>query len=149
MRIAIGNDHAGFELKEFLRDRLKSFGYEVEDLGCHYPTSCDYPVYAHRVARAVAAGEFEFGILICGTGLGMSMSANKIKGIRAALCRDATFAELARRHNNANILCLAGRFTEPDDALEITLRFLTTGFDGDTPQGQRHKRRVELIEPKE
>ncbi len=146
MKIAIGNDRAGFQLKEFIRDKLRQQGIQIEDFGCHYPTPHDYPVYALKVAKRVALEEFDYGILICGTGIGMSVSANKIKGVRAALCSNTQYAELSRRHNNANALCLGGRMTEPYIALEIVKKFISTPFDGDTPAGQRHKRRVEMID---
>ncbi len=145
MKIAIGCDHAGFDMKEFLRDELKGEGFSVEDVGTHYPTPADYPDYAEKVALSVASGDADFGVLICGTGLGMSISANKIDGIRAALCLSPEYAELARRHNNANVLCLAGRFLKNEIALEILKIFLETAFDGDVPKNKRHKRRVDKI----
>ncbi len=145
MKIAFGCDHAGFDMKEFLRDELKSEGFSVEDFGTHYPTPADYPDYAEKVALSVAAGNADFGVLICGTGLGMSISANKIDGIRAALCLTPEYAKLARQHNNANVLCLGGRFLERKQAYKILKTFLETAFDGDISKGARHKRRVDKI----
>ena len=146
MKIALGSDHAGFFLKEYLRDRLKSEGFDVVDLGTHYPDPADYPIYAQKVARTVLAGEADFGVLICKTGLGMSIAANRFKGIRAGLCLTPEYAEMARRHNNANIICFGAGYIDKNEAYDILMKFLTTPFDGDKPAGARHKRRVELID---
>ena len=146
MKVAFGSDHAGFSLKEFLRDNLKSRGFEVLDLGTYYPTPADYPVYARKVAETVASGDADFGVLICGTGLGMSITANKISGIRAGLCMSIDYAELARKHNNANVICLGARFIEKEKALSILEKFFSTDFDGDKPGGERHRRRVSEID---
>ena len=145
MRIAFGADHAGFEMKEYLRDTLKGRGIEVLDIGTHYPTPADYPDYAVQVAELVARGDANFGVLLCGSGIGMSIVANKIKGVRAALCLIPEYAELARKHNNANVLCMSGRFLSCEVALRVLDKFLETPFDGDNPAGARHKRRVEKI----
>ncbi len=141
VRIAIANDHAGHELKELLASRVRELGHTVLDLGPPREGSVDYPDYAHAVARVVATGEADVGILVCGTGIGMSMAANRHGGVRAALCHDAFTAEAARRHNDANVLCLGGRTTGPGVALQILDVFLATPFDGG-----RHQRRVQRIE---
>ena len=138
--VYIGSDHAGLELKAALVKRLSEKGHDVHDLGPATTESCDYPVYGEAVARAVAAGECERGILICGTGIGISISANKVKGIRAALCGDCYSAEMTRRHNDANILAMGARVLGPGLALKIVDTFLTTEFEGG-----RHARRIALI----
>jgi len=140
VRIAIGSDHAGFPLKEELRHRLKSEGHDVVDYGCHSTESVDYPDTAIPVADAVRRGEVDRGILMCGTGIGMSITANKVPGIRAALCGESYAARLAREHNDANVLALGGRITGPELANEIVRVFLGTSF-----AGGRHSRRVEKI----
>ncbi len=136
--IAIGCDHGGYELKLEVINHLKERGFEIKDLGCDSTASCDYPVYAKKVAEAVAGGECELGILICGTGIGMSMAANKVDGIRAALCADCFSAKATREHNNANILCMGARTTGPGLALMITDIFVDTPFSND----ERHIRRI-------
>ena len=141
MKIAIGSDHAGFSLKEDIKLYLAKEGYGVEDFGTDSPSSCDYPDYAKKVARAVSNGLFRFGILICGTGIGMSIVANKTKGIRAALCYSSETACLARSHNHANVLCLAARFLGKEEAKEIVSTFLST-----SEEEGRHRRRVDKIE---
>lgn len=138
--IAIGSDHGGFELKQEIMKHLGSLGLEYKDFGTYSSDSCDYPVYGEAVARAVAGGECEKGILICGTGIGISISANKVKGIRAALCADCYSAEFTRLHNDANILALGARTTGSGLALKIVDTFLSTEFEGG-----RHARRVALI----
>ncbi len=140
--ILIASDHAGFALKQHLASFLASLGHEVKDLGVEAERSVDYPDFAHRLASAISAGEAERGILICGTGIGMSMAANRHPGVRAALCHDAYTAEMARRHNNANVLCMGGRTTGPAVAEQMTALFLATPFEGG-----RHQRRVGKIEP--
>ncbi|NOZ12095.1 MAG: ribose 5-phosphate isomerase B [Acidobacteria bacterium] len=140
MKIAIGSDHGGFRLKETVKTYLEENGYNVEDCGCFSDRSVDYPDFALKVAEKVASGEFEKGILMCGTGIGISISANKVKGIRAALCHDHLTASLAARHNNANILCMGGRTTGPETAKDIVDAWLTTPFEGG-----RHSRRLAKI----
>jgi ribose 5-phosphate isomerase B len=141
MKIAIGSDHAGFELKEAIEARLKASGRGVEDFGTHSTASMDYPDVGAAVAKAVAAGEAERGILVCSTGIGMSIVANKISGVRAALCDSEETAKLSRTHNDANVLALSGKFTPVDTALKIVDAFLSTEF----PAGERHLRRVRKI----
>ena len=142
MKIGIGNDHSALELKAEIISFLKEKGHEVVDYGTNSSESCDYPVYGEIVARAVAAGEVEQGILICGTGIGISITANKFKGIRAALCTDCFTAEATRLHNDANILAMGGRVVGPGLALKIVDTFLNTPFSGD----ERHIRRINMIE---
>lgn len=139
--ILIASDHAGFALKQHLAAFLASLGHEVRDLGVESERSVDYPDFAHRLAAAISAGEADNGILICGTGLGMSMTANRHPGIRAAVCHDAYTAEMARRHNDANVLCMGGRVTGPAIAEQMVAIFLATPFEGG-----RHRRRVGKIE---
>lgn len=140
--IAIGSDHGGFELKQAIMKHLESRGIEYKDYGTYTADSCDYPVYGKAVAKAVAGGECEQGILICGTGIGISITANKVKGIRAALCGDCFSAEATRQHNNANILALGARVTGEGLALKIVDTFLDTPFSND----ERHIRRIAQIE---
>lgn len=140
--IAIGSDHGGFELKQAIMKHLESRGLEYKDYGTYSADSCDYPVYGKAVAHAVADGECERGILICGTGIGISITANKVKGIRAALCGDCFSAEATRQHNNANILALGARVTGEGLALKIVDTFLDTPFSND----ERHIRRIAQIE---
>ncbi len=140
--IAIGSDHGGFELKQEIMAHLEKRGLEYKDFGTYTPESCDYPVYGKAVAHAVASGACDRGIVICGTGIGISITANKIPGIRAALCTDCFCAEATRLHNDANILALGGRVVGPGLALKIVDTFLDTPFSGD----ERHKRRISMIE---
>ena len=140
--IALGSDHGGFELKQEIMAHLTKRGLEFKDFGTYTPDSCDYPVYGRAVAKAVASGECERGIIICGTGIGISITANKIPGIRAALCTDCFSAEATRLHNDANILALGGRVVGPGLALKIVDTFLDTPFSGD----ERHMRRISMIE---
>ena len=140
--IAIGSDHGGFVLKAEIIAHLTKRGLEVKDFGTYTEQSCDYPVYARAVAKAVAAGECDKGIIICGTGIGVSITANKIRGIRAALCGDCFSAEATRLHNDANVLTLGARVTGPGLALKIVDTFLDTPFSGD----ERHIRRISMIE---
>jgi ribose 5-phosphate isomerase B len=142
--IVIASDHAGVELKAELIEVIREIGREVRDLGPADVTSVDYPDFAHRVAEAVSSGDADTGILICGTGIGMSLTANRHAGIRAALCHDAFTAEMARRHNDANILCVGARVTGGGVAGHMTRIFLETAFEGG-----RHQRRVDLIERRE
>ena len=139
MRIAIGCDHHGPDLKQSAIRLITEAGHSHEDFGCYTTDSVDYPDIAKKVAEAVATGDFQCGILICGTGIGMSIAANKVKGIRAALCHDAFSACRARQHNDANILCL-GADEKQEQVLEIVNAFLTSEFEGD-----RHPRRVDKI----
>ncbi len=140
MTIAIGSDHAGFPLKQVVKLWLEEHGYEVDDLGTYDTKSVDYPDYAAAVAHAVAEGKADRGILICGTGIGMSMSANKVPGIRAALCTDVYTARMSRRHNDANVLCMGARVIGPGVAESIVEAWLSEEFEGG-----RHARRVGKI----
>ncbi len=140
-KIAIGSDHAGFELKQAVGKYLQGAGYQVEDFGTNSKDSCDYPDYARKVAEAVSKGEVGRGIICCGSGIGVSIVANKVRRVRAALVHDKDQATLCRQHNNANILCLAGRSTKPESLPEIVGAFLDTEFEGG-----RHERRVHKIE---
>lgn len=140
MKIAIGNDHAALELKNHIVDYLIKEGHEVVNFGTDTPASTDYPIYGARVAHAVANGECERGVVICGTGIGISISANKVKGIRCALCSEPVSARLTRQHNDANVLAMGARIIGPAMAEEIVHTFLTTEFEGG-----RHSRRVDLI----
>lgn len=139
--IPIGADHAGFEMKEQLEERLKSRGYEVKDLGTDSPASTDYADYAHPLADMVSRGDVRRGVLLCGTGLGMAYAANRHPHVRAAVAWSPEIAELARKHNDANVLVLPSRFLSPEDAAKILDVFLSTDFEGG-----RHVRRVEKIE---
>ncbi len=141
MKIALGSDHGGFELKEKIKLQLEQDGYECRDWGCFSTESCDYPVFGEAAARAVASGECEAGIVVCTTGIGISIAANKIKGIRCAHCADTLEAQLSRQHNNANMLALGAGFTGPKLALEMVKVFLNTNFEGG-----RHARRVALMD---
>ncbi len=139
--IGIACDHGGYDLKKALCGWLDARNVAYENLGTDSPESVDYPEYAHRLAAGVAHGTYEKGILVCGTGLGMSMAANRHPGVRAALCSESFSAAMARRHNDANVLCIGGRVTGPGLAFEILEVFLGTPFDGD-----RHARRIAKIE---
>lgn len=138
--IAIGCDHGGYELKLEIVKHLTERGFEIKDLGCNDTNSCDYPIYAKAVANSVASGESELGILVCGTGIGMSMAANKVEGVRAALCADCFSAQATREHNNANVLCLGARTLGPGLALMIVDYFVDTPFSND----ERHIRRINM-----
>jgi len=138
IKIAIGSDHAGFEYKEVLQDFLSD--YEIKDFGAYSLDSVDYPDFAHPVASAVESGEFEYGILLCGSANGVAITANKHQGIRAGLCWENEVASLVRKHNDANILCIPARFVSEELAKEITTTFLNTEFEGG-----RHQNRVEKI----
>ncbi len=140
MKIAIASDHAGFPLKEFVKKYLDELGYEYNDFGTTNEESVDYPDYALKVANAVSENKFDRGILICGTGIGMSIVANKFPNVRAALCYDTETARLSREHNDANVLTLGGRTTNLDLAKRIVHAWLTTEF-----VGERHLRRVDKI----
>ena len=138
--VALGADHAGWELKEALKAWLMDAGCQVLDFGTHGPDSVDYPDYALQVAEAVTVGKVERGVLVCGTGIGMTIAANKVPGIRAALCGDVFTARMSREHNDANVLALAGRLTGRETGLEILRAWLDTPF-----AGGRHARRVDKI----
>lgn len=142
MKIALGADHGGYELKEKIKKHLmQKENIEVIDMGTHSTDSVDYPKYGHEVANLVVKKEADFGILVCGTGIGISIAANKIKGIRAALCFNTTMAKLTRQHNDANILALGARITGDVLALDIVDEFLSASFEGG-----RHAKRIEAIE---
>lgn len=140
--IALGSDHGGYSLKQEIIAYLKEQNLEYKDFGCFNEEACDYPIYGKAVANAIVSGECDKGILICGTGIGISIAANKIKGIRAALCHDCFSAEATRLHNDANILAMGARVVGPGHALKIVDTFLNTEFSGD----ERHKNRISLIE---
>lgn len=139
-RVAVACDHGGLDLKELLVGKLREWQYEVTDFGVHLPESVDYPDYAVLVARAVSDGETDLGVLVCGTGIGMSIAANKVKGIRAALAGDELSARMAREHNDANVLCLGGRVVGPDLAVAMLRAWLDARFEGG-----RHQRRIDKI----
>ncbi len=140
--LALGCDHGGYELMQEVKAYLDKQGIAYRDFGCNGPEAVDYPVYAKKVAEAILTGECEKGVLICGTGIGISIAANRYPGIRAALCTDCFMAEATREHNDANILALGGRVVGPGLALKILETFLNTPFS----EGERHKRRIGLIE---
>ena len=139
--IALGSDHGGFALKQELMKHLEARGLEYKDYGTYSDASCDYPVYGKAVAHAVASGECERGIIICGTGIGISITANKVKGIRCALCSDSLSAEMTRRHNDANIIAMGAGIVGPNLAKRMVEVFLNTEFEGG-----RHARRVGLLD---
>jgi ribose 5-phosphate isomerase B len=139
MKIAIGADHGGYLLKDALREYLTNVGHEVEDVGTNGPESVDYPAFARAVGQLVASGSAERGILVCGTGIGISIAANKVRGVRAALVSSVTTARLAAEHNNANVLCLGGRLLASELASEIVQTWLDTAFE------TRHQRRLDMI----
>ena len=141
MKIAVASDHGGFALKEEIAKYLTEAGYDVLNLGTNSAESVDYPEYGKKCAEAVVSGQSERGIVVCGTGIGISMAANKVKGVRCALCTSVHMAEMTRRHNDANMLALGGRTTENELALEIVKAFLATEFEGG-----RHKRRVDMLD---
>ncbi len=141
LKIALGADHAGYEYKDKLIAYLLENGYECVDCGTNGPESVDYPEYASKVCELVRANNCNFGILVCGTGIGMSIAANKHRGIRAALCNEPESTAMTRHHNNSNVLCLGARMISFERALELTNVFLSTEFDGG-----RHERRVEMLD---
>lgn len=141
MKIAIGSDHGGYALKQQVMEHLKGKGYEIDDLGCYSLDSVDYPQYGEAVAHAVADGKADKGIVICTTGIGISIAANKVKGIRCALCTDATCARLTREHNDANVLALGGAIVGNMLALDIVDTFMTTEFCG----MEKHARRISQV----
>jgi ribose 5-phosphate isomerase B len=140
MKIAIGSDHAGFDYKEHLRQKFTEQGFELTDFGAYSTDSADYPDFAHPVAQSVEDGKADFGILVCGSGNGVCITANKHKGVRAALCWNNDLAALARQHNNANVICIPARFVDMETAVSMAQTFLRTEFEGG-----RHQRRVEKI----
>lgn len=140
MKIGIGNDHAALALKRELKVYIEELGHEVVDYGTNTPESCHYPEYGEKVARAVVAGELDCGVLLCGTGVGISMAANKVDGIRAAVCSDVTTAHLVKEHNNANIIALGARIIGGELAKDIVRTYLEAEF-----LGGRHQDRVEMI----
>ena len=142
MKIGIGNDHSALELKAEIIGFLKEKGYEIVDFGTNSTESCDYPIYGEKVARAIAAGEVEKGILICGTGLGISLAANKVEGIRAVVCSEPFTAKMARAHNNCNILAFGARVVGAELAKMIVGTWLDTEFESES---ERHRRRVDMI----
>ncbi|NMW19767.1 MAG: ribose 5-phosphate isomerase B [Chlorobiaceae bacterium] len=142
MKIAVGSDHAGVAFKKTVITWLEQHGHEYNDMGTYTEESVDYPDYARKVAIAVADGSYDQGVLLCGTGIGVSISANKIKGIRAALCCNPEFATLARQHNNANIICLSARFSDKEKIEKSLQNWFAADYEGG-----RHERRVNKIEP--
>lgn len=140
MKIAIGNDHVAVDLKNIIKEHLESKGYEVVNFGTDTTDSCDYPVYGKKVADAVASGECELGVLICGTGVGISMAANKTKGVRAVVCSEPYTAKLSRMHNNSNIVAFGARVVGEELAKMIVDEFLAAEYEGG-----RHQRRVDLL----
>jgi ribose 5-phosphate isomerase B len=140
MRVAIGSDHTGYEMKDYLADVMRKRGIEVADLGGYAPEAIDYPVAGERVANGVAAGEYDLGVVICGTGVGISIAANKVPGIRCVVCSEPYSAVMARRHNNANVLSLGARVL----GVELAAMILEQWIDAEI-EGGRHARRVELI----
>ncbi|MCX6767601.1 MAG: ribose 5-phosphate isomerase B [Candidatus Micrarchaeota archaeon] len=145
MRIALGSDHGGYAAKEALKPVLASLGHEAKDFGTTSAEPVDYPVYAFKVGEEVAAGRFERGILLCGTGIGMGIAANKVKGIRAAVCWSADAARLSRAHNDANVLCIGARLLSAGQIEEIVRVWLLTAFSGD----ERHVRRINQVRERE
>ena len=140
--VAIGSDHGGFDLKETIIAHLKEQGITHKDYGCYDKNSCDYPIFGRAVAEAVASGECDKGIVICTTGIGISITANKIKGIRCALCADTLTAQMTRQHNDANVLAMGGGIVGPNLGISIVDAFLNTEFS----EEEKHQRRVGLIE---
>ena len=141
MRIAIASDHGGFELKEIVKKHLEERGLEVADLGTNADASVDYPVYGKACGEAVVSGEADCGIVVCGTGIGISIAANKVKGVRCGLCTSVEMAQLTKQHNNANVLALGGRTTPAELALQIVDAWLDTEFEGG-----RHERRTGMLD---
>lgn len=140
MKIAIGNDHTGVELKNHIKKYVEDMGYEVVNFGTDTNDSCDYPLYGEKVGRAVAGGQCDLGILICGTGIGISLAANKVKGVRAAVCSEPYSAKLTRQHNNANIIAFGARVVSTQMAENIVKDFLNAQFEGG-----RHQYRVDML----
>ena len=141
MKIAVASDHGGFALKETIKEHLLERGFEVEDLGTDSEKSVDYPAYGKACSEAVAGGKADLGVVVCGTGIGISIAANKVKGIRCGLCTSVEMARLAKQHNNANVLALGGRTTSPELAVQIIDTWLDTEFEGG-----RHQRRTGMLD---
>jgi len=141
MKVALGSDHAGLELRQAVREHLQNKGHEVVDMGTESAASTDYPIYAEKVAESIVQHQADLGILVCGSGVGMSMAANRVSGIRAVLATNEYLAEMSRAHNNANVLCLGQRILGVGVALNIVDAFLSTPFEGG-----RHQRRIDQIE---
>lgn len=141
MKIALGSDHGGFQLKEIIKEHLVSRGIEIEDLGTYSEESVDYPEFGKKTAEYVVSGKAELGIVCCGTGIGISIATNKVKGARCGLCTSVEMAHLTKQHNNANILALGGRTTDPNLAIRIVDEWLDTEFEGG-----RHQRRVDMLD---
>lgn len=141
MIIAIASDHGGFALKNTVKEHLKERGMKVVDLGTDSDASVDYPVYGKACGEAVAGGKADLGVVCCGSGIGISIAANKVKGVRCALCTSVEMAKLSKQHNNANMIALGGRLTEPELALQIVDAWLDTEFEGG-----RHKRRTDMLD---
>ena len=141
MKIVVGSDHAAYELKEAIKEKLIGEGHEVIDVGCDSTESVDYPKYGHAVGRTVASGEAERGIAVCGSGIGISIACNKVPGIRAALCTSVEMAEICRRHNNANVVCMGARMISQELAFDIIDTWMTTDFEAG-----KHLRRINEIE---
>lgn len=141
MIIAMASDHGGFELKKIVKEHLTERGFKIVDLGTHSEESVDYPEYGKACGEAVASGKADLGVVVCGTGIGISIAANKVKGVRCGLCTSVEMAELTKKHNNANILALGGRTTAPELAVAITDAWLDTEFEGG-----RHQRRVDMLD---
>lgn len=142
MKVSIGSDHGGFNLKEIVIAYLVNNGYEVDDKGCYDKNSCDYPIYGKAVAQDVANRKADKGIVICTTGIGISMCANKVKGVRCALCTNELMAKMTRLHNDANVLALGANMVGPGLAEAIVEKFLTTPFSGE----EKHQRRIDMLE---
>lgn len=141
MKIAIASDHGGYALKEQVKQHLLERGVEVEDLGTYSEDSVDYPVYGKLCGQTVASGKADLGVVVCGTGIGISIAANKVKGIRCGLCTSVEMAHLTKQHNNANVLALGGRTTKPELAMAIVDEWLDTEFEGG-----RHQRRIDMLD---
>ena len=141
MKIVIGSDHAGYELKEAVKAKLEADGYEMMDVGCYSTESVDYPKYGHAVGKAVVSGEADKGIAICGTGIGISIACNKVPGVRAGLVTSVWQAEMTKAHNDANVLCMGGRVVDKELAFEMVDKWLSTEF-----MGGKHERRVSQLE---
>lgn len=141
MKIAMACDHGGLELKNAVKQHLTDNGYEVQDFGTYTTDSCDYPDYAKLAALAVSERKCDFGVVVCTTGIGVSIVANKVKGVRCALCQNVDMATMTRRHNNANVIAFGQKYTSKEDAIAMTDAFLSTSFEGG-----RHQRRVDKIE---
>jgi ribose 5-phosphate isomerase B len=142
MKVALGSDHGGYSMKELIKAHLNERGIEVKDCGCNDLSSCDYPIYGKAAAEAVAKGECDRGIVVCTTGIGISITANKVRGIRCALCSEPLSAKMTRLHNDANMLAIGGALIGPNMAYDIVDTFLDTPFSGE----EKHVRRIKLIE---